>query len=69
MSIDNPLTLLIGNGMYGDDDDIDFTDAPDDYYPEEMDEFDNMDEFEAPPQPLDGKYDPAEVDESGMSDF
>ena len=69
VSIDNPLTLLIGNGMYGDDGDIDFTDAPDDYYPEEMDEFDNMDEFEAPPQPLDGKYDPAEVDESGMSDF
>lgn len=34
VSIDSPLTLLVGNGQYGDDDDIDYME-PDFTYPEE----------------------------------
>lgn len=70
VNIDSPLTLLIGNGMYGDDDDIDFTDAP---YPDDDDVFGDIDDFEEMPmpEPYDGKSKPTdgEVDDSGMSDF
>lgn len=44
VSIDTPLTLLIGNGQYGDDEDIDFTE-PEYYYPEEQIDG-GIDEFE-----------------------
>lgn len=50
VSIEAPLTLLIGNGQYGDDDDIDY-EEPDYIYPEEViektfDEFEEMIEQE-----------------------
>ena len=43
VSIDVPLTLLIGNGHYGEDEDIDYTE-PDFMYPEEHPD-DGVDEF------------------------
>jgi beta-lactam-binding protein with PASTA domain len=45
VSIDSPLTLLIGNGQYGEDDDIDYTE-PEYYYEEDEDEIGAYDEFE-----------------------
>ena len=71
VNIDLPLTLLIGNGMYGDDDDIDFTDAP---YPDEEESFGEIDEFEdiPEPEPLDdnkNQTDDVEADEGGMYGF
>jgi len=67
--IDTPLTLLIGNGMYGDDDDIDFTDAP---YPDDDDVFSDMDDFEEMPMPEPDdkpKQPEGDIDDSGMNDF
>ena len=45
VSIDTPLTLMIGNGQYGADEDIDYT-APEIVYPEEQLDGSGMDEFE-----------------------
>ena len=45
VSIDTPLTLMIGNGQYGADEDIDYT-APEFVYPEEQLDGSGMDEFE-----------------------
>ena len=46
ISIETPLTLLIGNGQYGNDEEINYTE-PDLYYPEEdMDEEDEFEEVE-----------------------
>ena len=45
VSIDTPLTLMIGNGQYGADEDIDYT-APEIVYPEEQLDGAGMDEFE-----------------------
>lgn len=46
VSIETPLTLLIGNGQYGNEEEINYTE-PEQYYPdEEMDEEDEPDEFE-----------------------
>lgn len=45
VSIDAPLTLLIGNGQYGEDDDISYT-QPDFAYPEELLDGEGIDEFE-----------------------
>lgn len=71
VSIDNPLTLLIGNGMYGDDDDIDFTDGGEDAFPDELEDYGDIgtDDFEEIPEPLDGKTTDGGVDDSGMGDF
>jgi beta-lactam-binding protein with PASTA domain len=71
VSIDNPLTLLIGNGMYGDDDDIDFTDGGEDAFPDDMEDYGDIgtDDFEEIPGPLDGKTTDGGVDDSGMGDF
>lgn len=44
ISTDQSLTLLIGNGQYGDTDDIDFLGSPDVVYPEERE--DGFDDFE-----------------------
>ena len=51
VSIDVPLTLIIGNGRYGEDEDIDYVD---DYmYPEEHpdDDVDEFQEVDAPSRP------------------
>lgn len=45
VSIDTPLTLLIGNGQYGEDEDIDYT-TPEEVYPEEEIDGKGIDEFE-----------------------
>jgi beta-lactam-binding protein with PASTA domain len=45
VSIDTPLTLLIGNGQYGEEDDIDYT-MPEGIYPEEKIDGLGIDEFE-----------------------
>lgn len=45
VSIDTPLTLMIGNGQYGADEDIDYTE-PEIVYPEEEIDGGGMDEFE-----------------------
>ena len=46
VSIETPLTLLIGNGQYGNEEEINYTE-PEQYYPdEEMDEENEPDEFE-----------------------
>ena len=51
VSIDSPLTLLVGNGQYGDDDDIDYME-PDFTYPEETLGDDDMeDTFEEIKEP------------------
>lgn len=59
VSIGDPLTLLIGNGQYGDDEDIDYTE-PDIVYPEEQleggfDDFEEMDESRPTGQPESGE--------------
>lgn len=56
VSIDSPLTLLIGNGQYGAEDDIDYTE-PDDY----PDAVGGDDDFEEVKEPV-------KVDDSGISD-
>jgi beta-lactam-binding protein with PASTA domain len=48
VSIDAPLTLIIGNGQYGDDEGIDYTE-PEFVYPEER--LDGMDDFEEVEEP------------------
>lgn len=58
VSIDAPLTLLIGNGMYGEDD-IDYMDPVDDPLETIGNEADEFEEVDAPA----GK-----IDESGISD-
>lgn len=62
VSIESPLTLLIGNGQYGDDEDIENTE-PDVVYPEEkiggVDEFEEIKESDKP----------VKVDDSGLGDF
>jgi beta-lactam-binding protein with PASTA domain len=60
VSIETPLTLLIGNGMYGEDDDIDYMDPVDDAFETIGDE---VDEFEEVDEPATKK-----IDESGISD-
>jgi len=58
VSIDAPLTLLIGNGMYGEDD-IDYMDPVDDSLETIGDETDEFEEVDAPA---------AKIDESGIND-
>ena len=67
VSIDSPLTLIVGDGLYGDEMDVDYTEAPD-YVPdgdEEVDEFEEVPER----QPQQKGEAPQPVDESGLSDF
>lgn len=52
ISIETPLTLLIGNGQYGNDEEINYTEPEPDYTDEEMDgedEFEEMEETEQLP--------------------
>ena len=65
VSIESPLTLVIGNGQYGENDDIDYTE-PEYIYPEEkvmigidVDDFEEVEET--------GK--PTKIDESGINDI
>jgi beta-lactam-binding protein with PASTA domain len=63
VSIETPLTLLIGNGRYGEDEDINYTE-PDIVYPEErLDGFDEFEEVAAPDQGQD-----TETQQEGSSD-
>ena len=61
VSIDVPLTLVIGNGRYGEDEDIDFGD--DFMYPEEHPD-DGADEFEE----VDAPSRPSAAEQSGKPD-
>jgi beta-lactam-binding protein with PASTA domain len=60
VSIDSPLTLLIGNGMYGDDEDIDYMDPQ-----VENSELDESDEFDEVSESAPAE----EIDESGVNDM
>ena len=44
VSIDTPLTLLIGNGQFGDDEDIDYTEPEYYFRGEEIDDIDDTDD-------------------------
>lgn len=62
VSIEAPLTLIIGNGQYGDDDDVEEVE-PDMVYPEEQ--MGAEDDFE---EVTEGK-EPVKIDDSGLGDF
>ena len=61
VSIESPLTLIIGNGTYDDEDmDISYTEPEYQIPPDEIDDFEEV----SPSDHEDG-----EVDDSGLSDF